>query len=98
MKTNNRFNRGIAVVEVLLGLVFLGLLGGLGYIYFTKDAQRLANSDTSLQQNDDSEASVKEVASIESTDDLDAALKELDSLDLESSSDDASLKSIESSL
>jgi len=94
MKTNR--SSGVAIVEIILIVVFVGLVAGLGYLYFTSASKTNDSANQSSSQTD--KDSVEEVSTIESTSDLDSAVDELDSLEIDDSSDDSSLKSIESSL
>lgn len=96
MKTNK--TSGVAIVEVFLLLVFVGLFASLGYVYFTNSTKISSNTGS----QDSSQSSVappaEEVSTIDSTSDLDAALAELNALEIDDSSDESSLKNIESSL
>jgi len=92
-------SRGFSIIEVVIILVVIVMIAGLGYAFFARKDQPLANNDsTSTSQTDTIPEPTKEVTAIASSDDLDTITKELDQLDMDDTSDDASLNSSMSDL
>lgn len=91
-------SRGFSVIEIVIVLVVIVIIAGLGYAFFTKKDQPLANNSAEDTSQAASSESTPGITVIDSSDDLDKAAKELDQLDIDDTSDDASLSSSMSNL
>lgn len=84
LKTN-----GFSIIELVIILVVVGIIGGLGYVFYNRITQP-AQSD--VAGSSEQAASLK---SIDTTADLDKASSQLDSIDVSDSQDVNSLDSQE---